>query len=73
MEKAFGPNHPYVATSINNLASVLAEEAKYEESETLYRRALSIYQKQLGKNNSLTVATQGNLDQLLNSKKKEKH
>ncbi|MFM7867853.1 MAG: tetratricopeptide repeat protein, partial [Planctomycetaceae bacterium] len=40
-EKADGPNHPNVATGLNNLASLLEDTNRLSEAEPLYRRALS--------------------------------
>jgi tetratricopeptide (TPR) repeat protein len=40
VEKALGPDHPNVATSLNNLAEVLRATNRYAEAEPLYRRAL---------------------------------
>jgi len=37
-----GPDHFLLATSLDNLAVILALEEKYEESETLYAKALAI-------------------------------
>src|SRR5258707_12698409 len=40
----FGDRDPRFATSLNNLASLRQVQNKYAEAETLYRRALSIWQ-----------------------------
>ena len=47
-EKALGPEHPDVATSLNNLASLYYAQGKYAEAEPLYKRALPIDEKALG-------------------------
>ena len=47
-EKVLGPEHPNVATSLNNLASFYYVQRKYAEAEPLYRRALAIFEKALG-------------------------
>jgi CHAT domain-containing protein/Tfp pilus assembly protein PilF len=47
-EATFGPEHPNVATSLNNLALLYDEQGKYAEAEPLYQRALRIYEKALG-------------------------
>jgi tetratricopeptide (TPR) repeat protein len=39
-ENTFGPNHPQVATSLNNLALLYQAQGKYAEAEPLYKRAL---------------------------------
>ena len=48
MEKALGPDHPEVATSLNNLAVLYSAQGKYAEAEPLYKRSLAIHEKALG-------------------------
>ena len=48
LEQTLGPEHPDVATSINNLALLYQAQGKYAEAEPLYQRALVIYEKALG-------------------------
>ena len=48
-EKALGPEHPDVATSLNNLATLYDTRSQYATAEPLYgRRALAIRKKTLG-------------------------
>jgi tetratricopeptide (TPR) repeat protein/CHAT domain-containing protein len=47
-EKAYGPNHPNVATALNNLASLYGTQGRYAEAEPLYKRALAVREKALG-------------------------
>ncbi|MFM6519251.1 MAG: tetratricopeptide repeat protein, partial [Microcystis panniformis] len=47
-EKRLGENHPYVATSLNNLAGLYYNQGRYTEAERLFIRARSIYEQQLG-------------------------
>jgi CHAT domain-containing protein/tetratricopeptide (TPR) repeat protein len=47
-EATYGPEHPNVATSLNNLAVLYDEQGKYAEAELLHRRALAIREKVLG-------------------------
>jgi len=47
-EKVFGPDHPDVATSLNNLALLYYAQGKYGEAEPLYKRSLVIWEKALG-------------------------
>ena len=47
-EKALGPEHPHVATSLNNLAELYRAQGKYAQAEPLYRQALAIVEKALG-------------------------
>ena len=43
-----GPDHPTVATSLNDLATLYQAQGKYAEAEPLYKRALAIREKALG-------------------------
>ena len=47
-ERAVGPNHPSVATSLNNLAALYDAQGRYAQAEPLYRRALAIREKAFG-------------------------
>ena len=47
-EKKVGPNHPSVATSLNNLASLYYTQGHYAQAEPLHKRALAIREKALG-------------------------
>ncbi|MFX0199094.1 MAG: tetratricopeptide repeat protein [Candidatus Hodarchaeota archaeon] len=47
-ENTFGPNHPNMAASLNNLAFLQQAQGKYAEAEPLFKRALKIYEKALG-------------------------
>ncbi len=47
-EKALGPDHSDVATSLNNLAVLYDAQGRYAEAEPLYKRALAILEKALG-------------------------
>ena len=47
-EKALGPEHPDVATSLDNLAALYYAQGKYAEAVPLCRRALGIKEKALG-------------------------
>ena len=47
-EKNFGPDHPDVATSLNNLALLYVAQGQYAEAEPLYKRSLAILEKALG-------------------------
>ena len=47
-EKALGPDHPDVGTSLNNLAVLYRAQGRYAEAEPLYKRALAIREKALG-------------------------
>ena len=43
----YGPDHPAVATGLNNLAAVYRAEKKYAEAAPLYERALALREKTL--------------------------
>ena len=47
-EKSFGPEHPNVAISLNNLAQLLQATNRLAEAEPLMRRALAIDEKSFG-------------------------
>jgi tetratricopeptide (TPR) repeat protein len=44
----FGPDHPQVVTSLNNLAELNYRQDRYAEAEPLYKRCLAIDEKALG-------------------------
>jgi CHAT domain-containing protein/tetratricopeptide (TPR) repeat protein len=56
VEGHFGPYHPNVALSLNNLAEPLRAQGKYAEAEPHFRRALEINEKSLGSDH-VDVAT----------------
>ena len=47
-EEIVGPDHPSVATSLNNLALLYDTQGEYAAAEPLYKGALSIAEKALG-------------------------
>ncbi len=47
-EKALGPEHPDVATGLNNLAALYEAQGEYGKAEPLYKRSLAIVEKTLG-------------------------
>ena len=63
-EKAVGPNHPSVATSLNNLAGLYGTQGRYAEAEPLYRRSLAIREKALGPDYPDVAATLENIAKL---------
>jgi MYXO-CTERM domain-containing protein len=48
VEKALGPHHRALSTSLNNLAEIYREQGQYEKAEPLHRRALGILENALG-------------------------
>jgi tetratricopeptide (TPR) repeat protein len=47
-ERGLGPDHPKVATSLNNLAELYRVQGRYAEAKPLSRRALAIREQALG-------------------------
>ena len=63
-EKALGPDHPDVATGLNNLAELYRNQGRYVEAETLLKRALAIYEKALGPDHPDVAQSLNNLARL---------
>jgi len=63
-EQQLGADHPYVATSLNNLASLYQAQGRYSEAEPLYVRSLAIFEQGLGVHHPNTVTVRRNLEQL---------
>ncbi|MFM7361109.1 MAG: tetratricopeptide repeat protein [Cyanobium sp.] len=61
MEQHVGPDHPTIASSLNNLAALYVNQGVYTKAEPLYRRALAIKEKALGPDHASTAATINNL------------
>ncbi|OIQ99009.1 tetratricopeptide repeat protein [mine drainage metagenome] len=55
-EQEMGPDHPEVATSLNNLAAIYVHQGKYAQAVLLYKRSLTIYKKALGVRYALASA-----------------
>jgi hypothetical protein len=53
-------------TSMNNLASVLTSQGKYEEAEAMHRKELAICEKVLGPEHPSTLTSMSNLAGVLN-------
>ena len=47
-ESSVGPDHPDVATSLNNLAFLYDTQGQYVQAEPFYKRALALKEKALG-------------------------
>ena len=47
LEAAHGPDHPYVAASLNNLAELYRAQGHYAKAEPLYEHSLKIYEAAL--------------------------
>ena len=63
-EQAVGPDHPEVATSLNNLAMLYRVQGQYAQAEPLYRRSLAIREKALGPDHPDVATTLNNLAEL---------
>ena len=60
-EATFGPDHPDVGVSLNNLALMYKAQGKYAEAEPLYKRALVIKEKALGPTHPQVATSLNNL------------
>ncbi|MDA2935138.1 tetratricopeptide repeat protein, partial [Acidobacteria bacterium AH-259-D05] len=69
-EKVLGPEHPNVATSLNNLAELYRAQGKYAEAEPLYQRALAIREKALGPEHPNVGQSLNNLAELYHAQGK---
>src|SRR3989442_1971332 len=65
MEHNFGLEHPDTAQPLNNLAALYDRQGRYREAAPLYKRALTIFEKQLGANHPLTHMARENYEGLL--------
>jgi tetratricopeptide (TPR) repeat protein len=60
-ETAMGSDNPDLATTLDNLAVVLASQEKFEEAEPLYRRSLALRERvTLASLNNLAMVLEGN-------------
>jgi tetratricopeptide (TPR) repeat protein len=64
-EAAYGPDHPHVATDLNNLAQLLKATNRLAEAEPLMRRALAIDEAACGPEHPKVAIGLNNLAQLL--------
>ena len=55
MESVYGAEHVHIATSLNNLATVLSKKARHEEALSLYRRSLGICENGPGPHHPYTI------------------
>jgi tetratricopeptide (TPR) repeat protein len=66
-ERLYGPDHPRVATRLNNLASLLQDSGRPAEAEPLIRRALAIAERAYGPDHPRVAVRLNNLGQLLHA------
>jgi tetratricopeptide (TPR) repeat protein len=60
-EESLGPEHPDVAVSLNNLASLYDNQGQFPKAERLHQRALTIWEKALGPEHPNMAASFNNL------------
>jgi CHAT domain-containing protein/tetratricopeptide (TPR) repeat protein len=60
-EKAFGPDHPFVAGALNNLAELYRAQADYARAEPLLQRAVAIFEKAGGGSHPVVAVALSNL------------
>ena len=59
-----GPDHPNVAVSTRNLATLYLMQGRYADAEPLYKRSLAIFQKSLGPDHPEVATTLNSLGDL---------
>ena len=64
-EAVYGPDHPTVATGLNNLALLLKGTNRLDEAEPLYRRCIEIWESSLGADHPNIASGLNNLAGLL--------
>jgi CHAT domain-containing protein len=64
-EKALGPDHPDVATSLNNLAHLCRRTGRFAEARPLYERSLALIERTHGPDHLLIANGLNNLAVLL--------
>jgi len=63
-KKKLGPDHPYVAISLNNLGTLYRAQGRYADAEPLLKRALAIREKALGSDHPDVAQALNNLAEL---------
>jgi tetratricopeptide (TPR) repeat protein len=63
-EMKYGPDHPKLASILNNLALLYKEEGRYGDAEPLYRRSVAIYERAYGQRHRSTAIALNNLAEL---------
>jgi serine/threonine protein kinase/Tfp pilus assembly protein PilF len=69
--KSLPPNHPDIAATLNQLATLLQERVNYPEAERLFREALEIRRKALPPNHPDIASSLNNLGTLLRAAGKQ--
>ncbi len=65
IKSVYGPRHPHVAVSLNNLARHYSAQGRYLEAEPVFRRSLKIAEETLGPDHPIVAAILSSLAQLL--------
>jgi len=66
-----GPDHPHVATSLNNLAELYRAQGRYGAAEPLYQRALALCERVLGTKHPAVAIVRKNYAILLQHRHRE--
>jgi tetratricopeptide (TPR) repeat protein len=66
--RLFGEEHPYVATVMNNLATLLALQGRNEEAERLFRESLAMFERVYGADHWRVGTVQGGLAGVLSAR-----
>ena len=66
-QSQLGSDHPFIATSLNNLAGLYQAQGRYGEAESLYKQALAIWRSHLGTHHPDTASSLNNLATLYRS------
>jgi hypothetical protein len=53
--------HPSILASMNNLASVLSDQSKYEQAEEMHQQTLMLKEMVLSKEHTSTLTSMNNL------------
>jgi tetratricopeptide (TPR) repeat protein len=61
LERAVGPDHPYVAIVLNNLGALYRYAGHYPDAEPVIKRALALEEKTYGPDNPNTAMAMSNL------------
>jgi tetratricopeptide (TPR) repeat protein len=70
-EQNVGPDHPDVATSLNNLGELYRTQGDYAKAEPLYKRSLAISEKALGPDHPSVATSLENLAALYRATKRD--
>jgi len=65
LEKVHGPEHPYVAATLNSLGMVLEAQDRHDEAEVEYRRSMVLFEKLLKPGHPLLAVARSDLASVL--------